>query len=148
MVKYVSSYYGYTVKKDQKKTYLMMIIRFFFIFLYKGICCGYSFELHGQVDAIQISTNNICLYKEVDKKYTCCILKITELLDCALIGICAIIRSNTVFLHLLATATLPTDPDKGSIVFDLITAHTPISAQSRNSVVFRLQPVYFFFTSL
>ena len=29
-------------------------------------------------------------------------------------------------------------------VFDLITAHTPISAQSRNSVVFRLQPVYFF----
>ena len=29
-------------------------------------------------------------------------------------------------------------------VFDLITTHTPISAQSRNSVVFRLQPVYFF----
>ena len=29
-------------------------------------------------------------------------------------------------------------------VFDLITAHTPISAQSRNSVVFRLQPMYFF----
>ena len=26
-------------------------------------------------------------------------------------------------------------------VFDLITAHTPISAQSRNSIVFRLQPV-------
>ena len=32
-------------------------------------------------------------------------------------------------------------------IFDLITAHTPISAQSRNSVVFRLQPVSFFFTS-
>ena len=29
-------------------------------------------------------------------------------------------------------------------VFDLITAHTPISTQSRNSVGFRLQPVYFF----
>ena len=29
-------------------------------------------------------------------------------------------------------------------VFDLITAHTPIRAQSRNSVGFRLQPVYFF----
>ena len=29
-------------------------------------------------------------------------------------------------------------------VFDLITTHTPISAQSKNSVVFRLQPVYFF----
>ena len=33
-------------------------------------------------------------------------------------------------------------------VFDLITAHTPISAQSSNSVVFRLQPVYFLSTSL
>ena len=33
---------------------------------------------------------------------------------------------------------------KSTTVFDLITAHTPISAQSRNSVVFRLQPVYFF----
>ena len=30
-----------------------------------------------------------------------------------------------------------------STVFDLITADTPISAQSSNSVVFRLQPVYF-----
>ena len=33
-------------------------------------------------------------------------------------------------------------------VFDLISAHTPISAQSSNSVVFRLQPVYFLSTSL
>ena len=33
---------------------------------------------------------------------------------------------------------------KGNTVLDLITAHTPISTQSRNSVVFRLQPVYFF----
>ena len=35
-------------------------------------------------------------------------------------------------------------PMSVSTVFDLITAHTPISAQSRNSTVFRLQPVYFF----
>ena len=28
-------------------------------------------------------------------------------------------------------------------IFDLITAHTSISAQSRNSVMFRLQPKYF-----
>ena len=35
-------------------------------------------------------------YKEVDKKYTGCNLKTTELLDCALIGVCAVIRSNTV----------------------------------------------------
>ena len=36
-------------------------------FLYKGICCEYSFELHRQVDAIQMSTHNIYLYKEVKK---------------------------------------------------------------------------------
>ena len=40
--------------------------------------------------------HNICLYKEVDKKYTGCNLNTTELLDCALKGVCAVIRSNTV----------------------------------------------------
>ena len=45
-----------------------------------------------------MSTHNICLYKELDKTYTGCDLKTTELLDCALNGVCAIIRSNTVFL--------------------------------------------------
>ena len=43
-----------------------------------------------------MSTHNICLYEEVDKKYTGCNLKTTELLDCALIGVCAVIRLNTV----------------------------------------------------
>ena len=43
-----------------------------------------------------MSTHKICLYKEVDKKYTGCNLKTTKLLDCALIGVCAVIRSNTV----------------------------------------------------
>ena len=43
-----------------------------------------------------MSTHNICLYKEVDIKYTGCNLKTMELLDCALIGVCAVIRSNTV----------------------------------------------------
>ena len=46
--------------------------------------------------SIQMSTHNICLYKEVDIKYTGCNLKTMELLDCALIGVCAVIRSNTV----------------------------------------------------
>ena len=49
-----------------------------------------------QVDAIQMSIHNICLYKEVKKKYTGCNLKTTEFLDCALIGVYAVIRSNTV----------------------------------------------------
>ena len=48
------------------------------------------------IDAIQMSTHNICLYKEVKKKYTGCNLKTKEFLDCALIGICVVIRSNTV----------------------------------------------------
>ena len=38
-------------------------------------------------------THNICLYKE-DTKYTGCNLKTMELLDCALIRVCAVIRSN------------------------------------------------------
>ena len=43
-----------------------------------------------------MSNHNICLYKEVDKKYTGCNLKTTELLDCALIGVSVIITLNTV----------------------------------------------------
>ena len=39
---------------------------------------------------------NICLYKEADKKYTGCNLKTIELLDCVLIGVCVVIRLNTV----------------------------------------------------
>ena len=41
-------------------------------------------------------THNICLYKKVNKKYTGCNLKTTEFHECALIGVCAVIRSNTV----------------------------------------------------
>ena len=44
-----------------------------------------------------MDTHTICVYKEVDKKkYTGCNLNTTELLDCALKGICAAIRWNTV----------------------------------------------------
>ena len=71
-------------------------------FIHIGICCGYSFELHRQVDAIQMSTHKICLYKEVDKKYTGCNLNTTKLLDCGLIAVCAVIRSNMVYF--LSTA--------------------------------------------
>ena len=74
----------------------MMFIVFFY-FIYESIYCGYSFELHRQVDAIQMGTHNICLYTEVDKKYSGSNLKTTELLDCALIGVCAVIRANKVY---------------------------------------------------
>ena len=80
----------------------MQCFSFFFLFffpdfLWKSICFGYSFELYRQVDAIQMDTHNICLYKEVNKKYTGCNLKTTELLVCAFIGVCSEIRLNTVF---------------------------------------------------
>ena len=41
-------------------------------------------------------SHNICLYNEADKKYTGCNLKTMELLDCALIGVCVVIKSNMV----------------------------------------------------
>ena len=40
-----------------------------------------------------MSTNNICLCKEVEGNILAVIL-----LDCALIGVCAVIRSNTVVI--------------------------------------------------
>ena len=42
---------------------------YFSLLLYENICCWYSFELPQQVEAIQMSTNNICFYKEKQKKY-------------------------------------------------------------------------------
>ena len=55
-------------------------------FLYKSICCWYSFELHRLI-IIQMGTHNICLYKDVDKKYTGCNLKTMASLDCAVRGV-------------------------------------------------------------
>ena len=58
----------------------------------------------------------------------------------------------TSYLHLyLWCAEKPTDSHKigkSATVFDLITAHTLISAQSSSFVVFKLQPVYFFYLFL
>ena len=45
-----------------------------------------------------MSTHNICLFhKEVDKSTLVVIFWITKLFDCALIGACAVIGSNTVW---------------------------------------------------
>ena len=44
----------------------MIRMQYFSDFLYKSICCWYSFELPRLVEAIQMSTNNM-FYKEVDK---------------------------------------------------------------------------------
>ena len=98
MLKYVSTYLGYIIKKKRSEKDLFDddYAIFFPVFLHKGIRCGYSFELHQQVHAIQMSTHKKCLYKEVDRNYTGCNLKTMKLLDCELIGLCAVIRLNTV----------------------------------------------------
>ena len=67
----------------------------FLIFFIKAYVVGTHLNC---IDLCQMSTHNICLYKEVKKKYTGCNLKTTEFLVCALIGVCAVIRSNTVYI--------------------------------------------------
>ena len=63
----------------------------------------YSFELHRQVDAVQMSTHNIYFYKEeLKKKYTGCNLNSMEFIDWALIGVCAVIRLNAVVQFLFS----------------------------------------------
>ena len=48
-----------------------------------------------------MSTHSICFYKVEDKKRSGCNLKTTEWLDCALIGVFVVIRSNTVIINYL-----------------------------------------------
>ena len=73
VVKYLSTYTKGTLKKDQWRTYLMMLLQYFCVafffpdFLHKSLCCGYPFELHRQVDALQMGTHSIYLYREVEK---------------------------------------------------------------------------------
>ena len=73
-----------------------------------------------------MGTHSICLYKEVAKQYTSCNPKSTELLDCALIGVCAVIRSNTVVLNpprggiRLTTVLHSLSPDSFSIIFSFL----------------------------
>ena len=71
MVKYVSTYTKVTLKKHSAKDLSNDAYAIFCGFvsgLYKSICCGYSFELHRQVGAIQMDTHTICLYKQVNQK--------------------------------------------------------------------------------
>ena len=83
MLKYVSTYLRYIKKKDQKRTYLMMIMQFsFLIFFIKAYA----------VDTIHMNIHKTCLYEEVDKNYTGCNLTTTKSPDCALTGVSAVIR--------------------------------------------------------
>ena len=59
-------------KRLAKDLFGAVYASFYLDSLYKCICCGYSFELHRLVDAIQMGTHNICPYKPVDKTCTDC----------------------------------------------------------------------------
>ena len=50
----------------QSSNFIVFMLQsiFLYVLLYKSICCGYSFELPQQVEAVQMSTHNICLYKD------------------------------------------------------------------------------------
>ena len=77
---------------------LMMLKQYLFLIVFIKAYVLDSFELPRLVEAIQISTHNICFYiKKGIYKYISCNLKITKLLDCALIVVCAVIRSNRVY---------------------------------------------------
>ena len=59
--------YKYTVKQFRSLQITTLVL--FCQLLYTGICCGYPFELHRLVDAIQMSTYNICFYKGIYCRY-------------------------------------------------------------------------------
>ena len=105
MIKYVPILLRIQYKKIRTGLIWWWLCDFFSDFLFKSICCGYSFKLHRQVDAIQMSTHNLCLYKEVKKKRTLAVIWRLQN-DCALIGVCAVIRSNMVIVLILGIVLL------------------------------------------
>ena len=78
---------------------IVFFLFFFSDFFIKAYVVGTHLNCIRQVDAIQMFSHNIHLYTEVDKKYTGCSLKTTELLDSVLIRVCVVIRSNRVFVN-------------------------------------------------
>ena len=75
----------------------VFFVVFFLIFFLKAYVVGTHLNcISKSMQFKWVGTHNICLYKEVDKKYSGCNLKTTELFNYALIGVCAVIRSNRV----------------------------------------------------
>ena len=103
LVKYVSTYTKGTLKKKRSEkglyndAYAMFVCVFFIFFIRTYI---YVVDTHlnciNKLMLFKWVPATYTYYKEVDKKYTGYNLKTTELLDCMLTGVCAIIRSTTV----------------------------------------------------
>ena len=90
-----------------------------------------------------MGTHNICPYKEVDKNYTGCDLKTTELLVSTLIGLCVEIRKNTVIacettytiLHELLVCLNQQDEQHVHIV-QIIASESPCTILQRRNNIF------------
>ena len=82
---------------------MMIYMQCFFVFFVQFFFIN-TYDVGAHLNCINLSMQfkwgslNICLYKEVDKKYTGYNLKTMELHDCALIGVYAVIRLNTVYI--------------------------------------------------
>ena len=63
-------YHTYSYKRTVKQFRSLQITAsiLFVYFFITALCNGHPFELHRLVDAIQMSTHNICFYKENQKK--------------------------------------------------------------------------------
>ena len=78
--------------KYQQRHYLVMFMRFFLIFFIKTYVVGTHLNcIDKSMQFKWVPTT--CAFT---KKHTGCNFKTAELLDCALIGVCVLIRSNTV----------------------------------------------------
>ena len=87
------------VNKDQRRTYLMTLMRCFlcvspYFFIEEYVVGTHLNCIDKSIQFTWVPTT--CLHKEVEKKYTGCNLKTMELFDCVLLGVCAVIRWNTV----------------------------------------------------
>ena len=82
----------------------MMFMGFFHIFFIKSYVVSTHLNCIDKSSQLKwVPVYSICLYKEVDKKYVTRfnLTTGTELIDCALVGVCVVIRSNTVLPFLL-----------------------------------------------
>ena len=141
MVKYVPTIlrapYTKGTLKNPKKIWEWLIqwrlcdVECVFFFLIQhvdgGICHGDPFELR---DAIQMGPHDIYLFKDVDKKCTGCNLKTMELLDCVLMGICVVIRSNMWNVEVLLQSLQDRVSTLGMLCFNFKDHHRKLSLSS------------------
>ena len=97
-------YLGYALKNYQRSTYQMMPMQcfcffFFLIFFIKAYVVGTHLNCIDKSMQFKWVPTTYAFLKK-NRKYTGCNLKTTELLDCALIGVCAVIWLITVNIAL------------------------------------------------